>query len=155
MYVNSQAVSHYSQRERLRGLIDGFGNGSEAGVIQFIRDDHDAAMSRLFAQHERPTAVVCYSHYEAVPLLKEAWERGVRVPDELSVIAFNDVFPLDCTIPPVTRVRVPADDIGRYAAEQLLKQIDKGRRDSAPHAKLFGEGLVVRESCAPPALADA
>jgi LacI family transcriptional regulator len=153
MYVNEEAVPHYSQDERFRGLGEGLrgGRGTDGknGVsLQFVRDSHDRAMVRLIGRDPLPTAIVCYSHYEAMPLLNELWRRGVDVPRQVSVVAFNDVFPMDFTVPPMTTVSVPAEKIGTYGAKMLLKQIE-GVGRAEPSAKVFPESLVVRESCAP------
>jgi LacI family transcriptional regulator len=155
MYVNKDAVSHYSQRERLRGVMDGMSSAGarqedEELIIQFVREQHEPAMQRLLEQETLPTAIVCYSHYEAVPILQELWRRGLRVPNDMSVIAFNDVFPLECTIPPLTAVAVPADQIGRNAADQLLAQIHSGQRPRKPASETFAEQLIIRESCGRP-----
>ncbi len=150
MYANADALPHYSQGERLRGVREGLrGSDADDVPVDFVRDSHERAMIRLLDQTPRPTAIICYSHYEAVPILKELWARRVRVPEQLSVIAFNDVFPLEYTIPPITTVSVPADKIGKAAARLLLKQIEEGAQ-AERSAEVFSEGLVIRQSCAPP-----
>lgn len=148
MYVNEMAQRHYSQLERLRGITDGLNCGADEQVsIRFVRDGHDAAMPRLLDEWPMPSAIVCYSHYEVIPLLRELWQRGIKVPDDMSVVAFNDVFPLDVTNPPLTTVSVPAEQIGAYAAELLLDQIARGAQ-ADPSCKVFDEKLVIRDSCA-------
>ena len=74
----------------------------------------------------------------------------IQIPRDLSVITFNDVFPLDSTIPPVTRICVPAEKIGIHAARLLLAQMQKGQQ-AEPSVQVFPETLVLRDSCAPPA----
>src|SRR3954468_2130786 len=149
MYVNEHAQRHYSQLERLRGITDALNGGADQQVsIRFVRDSHDNAMPRLLDDWPMPSAIVCYSHYEVIPLLRELWTRGIKVPDDLTVFSFNDVFPLDVTNPPLTTVSVPADQIGAFAAESRLEQIRTGKR-AEPSWKVFEESLVVRESCAP------
>lgn len=154
MYVNEEAVLHYSQEDRLRGLTEGLrGNGEGSGAtsevtVRFVRDSHERGMSRLLDPRPLPTAIVCYSHYEAISLLHELWRRKIEVPRDVSVVAFNDVFPMECTVPPMTTVGVPAEKIGTYGAKQLLKQIEGADR-SELLPKVFPEALVVRESCAP------
>jgi LacI family transcriptional regulator, galactose operon repressor len=150
MYVNDAAKPHYSQEDRLRGVTAGLnGAGNGRASVQFVRDGHERAMFRLLDQRPLPTAIVCYSHYEALPILKEAWERKIKIPEHLSVITFNDVFPLDSTIPSVTRICVPAEKIGIHAARLLLAQMQKGEQ-AEPSVQVFPETLVLRESCAPP-----
>jgi DNA-binding LacI/PurR family transcriptional regulator len=149
MYVNEDAVPHYSHESRLRGLGEGLRGGAEIGdlSVQFIRDSHDRAMVRLLDQQSLPTAIVCYSHYEAIPLLKGLSERKISVPEQISVATFNDVFPLDCMIPPITTIAIPADKIGILAARQLLKQIQEGKQSEVT-CRILPESLIVRQSCA-------
>jgi LacI family transcriptional regulator len=152
MYVNEDALPHYSQEARLRGLAAGLERSDDkAGEtsVQFVRDSDDRAMSAMLDQEELPTAIVCYSHYEVMPVLKELWQRKIPVPQRMSVIGFNDVFPMDCTIPSMTMVSVPADKIGNYAATLLLKQINEGAQGEAS-VRIFPENLVVRQSCTAP-----
>jgi LacI family transcriptional regulator len=154
MYVNQSAVLHYSQRERLRGIIDGMsGRGTDDAmdqdvVVQFVRASHESAVQRLLEAPPVPSAIVCYSHYEALPILKEIALRGLRVPDDISLITFNDVFPLDCTLPAITRMSVPADKMGEEAGHQLLAQIAGGARPREPKPRIFTEELIIRDSCA-------
>jgi LacI family transcriptional regulator len=152
MYVNEDALPHYSQEARLRGLAAGLERSDDkAGEtsVQFVRDSDDRAMSAMLDQEELPTAIVCYSHYEVMPVLKELWQRKIPVPQRMSVIGFNDVFPMDCTIPSMTMVSVPADKIGNYAATLLLKQINEGAQGEAS-VRIFPENLVGRQSCTAP-----
>src|SRR4029078_11136183 len=90
---------------------------------RFAGDSHDQAMPRLLDDWPLPTAIVCYSHYEVIPLLRELWKRAISLQNEVSLLAFNDVSPLDVTNPPLTTVSVPAEQIGAFAAESLLEQI--------------------------------
>lgn len=160
MYVNDDAVPHFSQQDRLRGVTEGLRavagesdrqdeDRSGAVSVQFVHDSHNGAVARILEQPMLPTALVCYSHYEALPFLRELCKRNIRVPEQMSVITFNDVFPLQCTMPALTTVAVPAEKIGSYAARELLEQIKLGARSEAS-VKMFKESLVFRESCAPP-----
>jgi LacI family transcriptional regulator len=93
-----------------------------------------------------PTAVVAYSDDEALALLQQMWERRLRVPDDLSIVAFNDVHPVANLGPPLTVVRVPSWEIGRTGAEVLLGTI-AGEIDGA-QTVVLPEKLVVRRSTA-------
>lgn len=76
--------------------------------------------------------------------LLEALRRGVKVPEQIAVLGFNDLPGSDCTVPRLSSIRTPREAIGRRAAEQLLALIaGKEVRDSALD---MGFELMARES---------
>jgi LacI family transcriptional regulator len=111
----------------------------------------DALVRELAAADpaRRPTAVIAYTHYLAIRLLQRAWEAGLRVPDDLSVTTFTNVFPVEDVIPPLTTVALPTEAMGRVAAEMVLEQIEAS--GAAPTRRVvLEEQLIVRGSTAPP-----
>jgi LacI family transcriptional regulator len=97
---------------------------------------------------ERPTAVFCFNDVLAFGLLKAAAESGVRVPEDLSVIGFDDVSPAATTSPPLTTIRQPLALIGQRAVEMLIGIIE-GRLPRDVREIVLPE-LVLRTSTAPP-----
>lgn len=108
-----------------------------------------AAGLRLLSRKRRPTAVVVANVVAGIGLLGACRERGVRVPEELSVIALLDIWFASHTHPPLSVVDMPIQEMGATAFELVLEMIDgKPRRsiilrDPPP-------ALIVRESTAPP-----
>ena len=96
---------------------------------------------------ERPTAVFCFNDDLAFGLLRAARECKVRVPEDLSVVGFDDTFPAATSSPPLTTVRQPLALIGRHAAEMLIRIIE-GRlpRDAR---EIVPPELVIRSTAAP------
>ncbi len=97
------------------------------------------------------TAVLAYNDLIALGMLNRLADRGVAVPDELSVIGFDDIaFAAMCT-PPLTTVSIPKELTGRTAVELLLDWLDK---KSLGHIgatqRTLGTQLIVRSSTAPP-----
>jgi DNA-binding LacI/PurR family transcriptional regulator len=92
---------------------------------------------------ERPTAVVTFSDLLALGVIDAAAERGVTVPEELSVVGFDDVPAAALATPPLTTVRQPHAGKGAAAIRALL---DGGE----PGTVLLPTELVVRSSTAPP-----
>jgi len=74
-------------------------------------------------------------------------EAGLRCPDELSVVGFNDMPFVDRFRPALTTVRIPEYEIGRRAARLLLARIEQP--DDRPETILIAPELVVRDSTAP------
>jgi len=97
----------------------------------------------------KATAVLAYSHFAALSLLRTAHNLGVSVPNNFSLVCFNNVPVLKLTTPSLTAVDVPSGAMGRAAAEMLLRAINE--KDSvAPRCQKFEEKLIVRESTSPP-----
>ncbi|MCK9860729.1 LacI family DNA-binding transcriptional regulator [Paenibacillus sp. ATY16] len=104
-------------------------------------------MNYLLSLPERPTAVFCANDLIAIGALKAAYNAGLRVPEDLSLVGFDDVPYASNSIPELTTVSLKCYDIGKYAAEQLHKMIAKSK--VSRRTKLRPE-LVIRESTAPP-----
>lgn len=106
-----------------------------------------AAMARLLALASPPTAVFCYNDLVALGALRAAREHGVRVPHDLSLVGFDDLFLASYTDPPLTTVQQPKQHMGNMAARILLDLLAGGK----PESRLTLDGrLVVRQSTAPP-----
>ncbi|MDQ1727241.1 MAG: LacI family transcriptional regulator, partial [Frankiaceae bacterium] len=97
---------------------------------------------------DRPTAIVCFNDKVAVGVLHAAAERGISVPDELSVVGFDDIDVSRATTPQLTTVRQPLQEMGRMAVMTLMRVIE-GHDAEALHIELAAE-LVVRGTTAPP-----
>jgi DNA-binding LacI/PurR family transcriptional regulator len=93
------------------------------------------------------TAVTCYNDLVALGVMKGLNELGIGVPDDVSVVGFDDLQILDYLPVSLTTVRVPKREMGRRAAKLLLKQISA---DVAPPQRIaLNAELVVRSSTAP------
>lgn len=96
---------------------------------------------RLLALRNRPTAIFASSDLQAVGLLRAAHERGLRVPEDLAVIAFDGTEESEYSWPPLTVVAQPVDEMARTAVQLVL-----GAEGQEIHHRFAGE-LVVRRSC--------
>ncbi len=95
------------------------------------------------------TALVAFNDLLAIGVLRRLEQRGVVVPDQVSVVGFDDVFGADFCHPPLTTVAAPVDDAGRRLVDVLVAD-----RDPAPVVTL-PTFLRVRASTAPPPVTDA
>jgi LacI family transcriptional regulator len=108
----------------------------------------DAAVSDLTAgPHERPTALLCFNDITAVAVIQALHRRGIRVPEDMSVVGYDDLPFVAQMQPPLTTVGRPVRDLGRVAASLLL---DEGRPDHRHRQIVYEPSLVVRSSTAPP-----
>ncbi|MEV8373078.1 LacI family DNA-binding transcriptional regulator [Kribbella sp. NPDC056861] len=111
-------------------------------------EDGRRAAGELLDRHPRPTAVVCFNDKIAVGTYHAARERGLTVPDDLSVTGFDDIDLSAAIDPPLTTVRQPLQEMGRIAVTQLMRVLD-GHRPEAVHLELATQ-LVVRGSTTQP-----
>jgi len=102
-----------------------------------------AAFARLHAHAPGFTALVCGNDVLAIGALCECVARGIRVPQSLSVVGFDDIDMASGASPPLTTVRVPAAQIGRRAAARILARL---AGDAVPHVEELPATMVVRAS---------
>jgi DNA-binding LacI/PurR family transcriptional regulator len=95
------------------------------------------------------TAVMAYSHYAALSLLRTAHDLGLSVPRHFSLACFNNEPILAISIPSITSVHVPATSMGRIAAELILGAMT-AKPAPATRCIVLEETLMVRESTRPP-----
>jgi LacI family transcriptional regulator, repressor for deo operon, udp, cdd, tsx, nupC, and nupG len=106
-----------------------------------------AAVARLMALHEPPTAVLCANDEMAYGAIRALFKMGLSVPQDVSVVGFDDQNLAEFYNPPLTTVNIPRHELGRRAAQEMLDQL--AGRDQVREVVLPTR-LVVRESTAPP-----
>ena len=106
----------------------------------------------LFAHLDRPnrpTAVFAASDTIAIGLLQAAFQAHVVVPDQLSIVGFDDIDIASFTIPPLTTISQSGVEMGRIAADLLLDMIERGEPSHRVEDVIVAPTLVVRQSTAP------
>lgn len=143
---------HHSSRLRLEGFRAALADAGVTEVPTIERgyntvDSGREAGRRLLARSERPTAIFASNDDMAVGVLSAAHERGLQVPDEMSICGFDDTPIASAVFPPLTTVHQPSYDMA-FAATALLIDMIKGAR-ARPTTKLR-HTLVERGSTASP-----
>lgn len=113
-----------------------------------LESGHEAAR-RILAMEDRPTAVFCSADMVAFGLIAGLMKAGVRVPDDVSVVGFDDIEMSEFYIPSLTTIRQDRHRMGRRAAEVLLSSL-RQRGSRAGGEERIPVDLVVRASTAPP-----
>ena len=72
---------------------------------------------------ERPDAVVCANDQMAIGALRELQANGIRVPEDMAVVGFDDIYPGTLVVPALTTVRQPMRMLGARACSRLLERI--------------------------------
>jgi len=101
----------------------------------------------LLPPAEAPTALVCYNDLTAVGVLNAAYRHKIVVPDDLSVIGFDDLTIASYAIPPLTTVRQPKHEMGRVAIEIVFNLLAGSTTEKS---YTFQTDLILRDSTAPP-----
>lgn len=120
---------------------------------EFTREAGRAACEQLLARHKRVTAIVAGNDLIALGCYDIFAERGIRCPEDMSLVGHNDMPLLDMLHPPLTTVRIQHRDMGRHAARLLLDTI--ATPDSPPLRITLPPQLVLRGSTASPRKAKA
>ncbi|MBR6044944.1 MAG: GntR family transcriptional regulator [Ruminococcus sp.] len=124
--------------------------GWENNVFWFATSDRSSmfrfAKGKLLDLIDSVSAVVCYNDRLAISLLQMCKEKGIRVPQDLSVVGIDDSRYASICDVPLTTVHHPHSKLGEAAAELLLGTID--RRIMLPEDRIFVPELVIRDSVA-------
>jgi LacI family transcriptional regulator len=118
-----------------------------------IEGDHTmeggiAAMRKLLALPNRPTAVICSNDMTAMGVIRESYDQGVHIPRDLSVIGFDDIRLAQFVVPPLTTVRMSQTDIARLAFNALLAEVQRKTPSPGGTEYTLRTALVLRHSTA-------
>jgi LacI family transcriptional regulator len=123
--------------------------GITVDAERIVEGDHTmdggmAAAEMLFAGGKLPTAVMCSNDMTAIGVLQKAYRAGLRVPDDLSVIGFDNIHLTQMTTPPLTTIQMSCFELARSAVMALRAHVEgtpEPRREYPIETR-----LVVRES---------
>ena len=105
------------------------------------------ALLELNRLSERPTAVMCSNDMTAIGVLREAYEQSIKIPDDLSVVGFDDIHLAGFTIPPLTTVQMSQHELAKIAFNALLTEVDNPSSGERRTYELV-TSLVLRKSTA-------
>jgi LacI family transcriptional regulator len=141
-----------------RARLDGYRAALEAAGVAYdpaLVADGDfgyesgfRAGERLLGQPSPVTAIFATNDQMALGVYEAVRRRGLRVPEDVSVVGFDDLPESRWSSPPLTTVRQPLVEMGLLAARTVLRLV-KGERIESPRVELTTH-LVVRDSTAPP-----
>ncbi|MFI6423764.1 LacI family DNA-binding transcriptional regulator [Promicromonospora sp. NPDC050880] len=141
-----------ASRERLQGYLSAMSAvGAPVDPALILEREFSVAAglemaAQLLAEPEPPTAIFAGCDASALGVFEAARRRGLRVPEDLSVVGFDDTYMAVSSAPPLTTVRQPIKDMGRVALRTVLQQV-RGERVDSHHVQLATQ-LVVRGSTA-------
>jgi DNA-binding LacI/PurR family transcriptional regulator len=151
-------VGPFSRIDRVKLRLEGYRKALEVNGIPYdpslvVENDYTLldgkeAMHRLCSLPERPTAIFAASDVLAMGALSAACERRLKVPQDISIVGFDDIDIAAFCVPPLTTVRVPAYEMGDLAMKILLEKIEGGSAGITQYS--LETNLVIRASSAEP-----
>ena len=106
------------------------------------------AVAYLAGLKRRPTAVMCSNDMTAIGVMREAYEKGILIPQDLSVIGFDDIRLAQFIIPPLTTIQMSQAELARMAFKALLADVDLKTPAADGSEYVLETDLVLRKSTA-------
>ncbi|OGB91893.1 MAG: hypothetical protein A2Z31_06020, partial [candidate division NC10 bacterium RBG_16_65_8] len=103
------------------------------------------AMAALLKLPRRPTAIFTNDDM-AIGALRAVYDGGLRVPEDIALVGFDDIEYAAHTTPPLTTVAVPKEEMGRLAVRQAIAQMEQGEQH-VYSTTVVAHSLVIRSSC--------
>ncbi len=108
---------------------------------------YETTKSLLQSVDPPPTAIFASNDLSAFGAMDAAREYGLRIPDDISIIGFDDIPQASLGYPKLTTIRQPLEQMGQVAVKMLLEQIED--RSRPPQCVTLATQLVIRDSCGP------
>ncbi len=148
----------YGRSERFRGLLDGARAtpGVEVRELGFTEPDgFRAAFLAMLRSGAAPTALFCAQDGLAVTAVSELLRLGVSVPDDISVVGYNDFLCATQIVPPLTTIRLPQEQMGVAMVRCIVERLSQPVAERLPPIRLVVvPELVERRSTARPGMRD-
>ncbi|WP_447590358.1 LacI family DNA-binding transcriptional regulator [Microbacterium lacticum] len=147
VYLSGPETSWISRR-RWECLLDA-SERLDVGVVEIGPNSPTISGGREVLRRvlaARPTAVIAFNDLMAIGFMQAAADADIRVPDEVSVAGFDDIFGSELIVPALTTVRAQLERAGERAVEQLLAKLDD--TESQPGDEPLATTLIVRGSTA-------
>ena len=114
------------------------GNHTIEGGIQ--------AFAQLLTRPLKPTAVLCSNDMTALGVMRHSYEVGIRIPQDLSIIGFDDIHLAQFVLPALTTVQMSQSELARLAFNALLSEVERGTPSPTRMEYVLTTELVLRES---------
>jgi LacI family transcriptional regulator/LacI family repressor for deo operon, udp, cdd, tsx, nupC, and nupG len=151
-FAGPQQSSH--TQERIEGFRHAFSESTlvfHNDMIVSVGSRYDESFSNTIAyfkdknREDYPTAIVCFNDQQALAVMTALKELNIRVPDDISIVGNDDIYYARIYPVPLTTIRAPQHEIGRKAAEILIRNIESSAILPTEQVVLETE-FIVRES---------
>ncbi|MBT2225044.1 LacI family DNA-binding transcriptional regulator [Nonomuraea sp. NEAU-A123] len=147
----SSSVAGAARLHGYRAALEEAGISYDPAIVRSTDFDYDEALvaaRKILSPRDRPTALFAASDTQALGVLEAARQLGMTVPQDLSVMSFDDTLVAAMASPPLSAVRQPFQELG-HEATRILLQLAEGKPPATMRMELATE-LVLRMSTAPP-----
>ena len=133
-----QGMKEAGLRVKNEYLVDGY----------FTSEGSYKATTELLQLNKTPSAILACSNLSTIGAYKALFDNGIKIPDEISLVGFDDFDHASYLTPPITVIKRPTAEAGRVAAETLFEYIEEIRDMNAnPREIVLPTELLVRKSC--------
>jgi LacI family transcriptional regulator len=148
-------IGNLEARQRKQGYVDALAAAGQEPILaqgEFTQASGFEAARRLLAEADRPDAIFAANDAMAVGVLLAIQDAGLRCPEDVAVVGFDDVPIADLVRPGLTTLHIDIAGMGRRAVERLLEDIDakapsQARPANDANRDIIVPRLVVRQSC--------
>ena len=154
-FISGPLTQHSAELRRAAFLRSMEECACPAGEQYIVQGDHQLeggmlGIAALLRKARPPTAVLCSNDMTAIGALRTLLNRGFRVPDDMSVVGFDDIHLANFVNPPLTTVSMSRTEIAQKAISALLQRIEAIPESPPPLSQSVSTALVVRDTTAPP-----
>ena len=142
---------HGNLSDRARGFVRALKSARPAVEPVILRGNYNYTggaelTHQLLDQHPDITAIFAANDIMAFGVVRAAMERGLRIPEDVSLIGFDNIEFASILHPPLTTIHQPKYEIG-YAAVEILLRLAQSKSKAAPEHRILGVELIERQSC--------
>jgi LacI family transcriptional regulator len=150
MAVMTGPRKHTNLTARVKGFLSALRDVPGVEPPEIVNGMHDSrggyeTAKRMLAQRRKITAIFAANDAMALGVIRAVQEAGLSLPDDLSLVGFDDIDVAAIVNPPLTTIWAPKYEMGEACAEVLLKIA--GKADALPEHRVFSVKLVERKSC--------
>ncbi len=145
----------YHTNERIEGFREAFGESNlvfkEDEMIISIGSRYNESFNKILKYFKNknkmdyPSAIFCFNDYQAFAVFNALKEMNIRVPDDISVIGSDDIYYAKNYSLPLTTIKAPLNEMGKKAAEILIRNIQSAEVLSEEKV-VFNAELIIRET---------
>jgi DNA-binding LacI/PurR family transcriptional regulator len=141
--------SALARRDSFKAAMSEIGLSSDLVVVGNHRMEGGMeAFLELNRLPNRPTAILCSNDMTAIGVMREAYEQKIRIPDDLSVVGFDDIRLAEFMIPPLTTVQMSQRELAEIAFQALMNEVGCEPSAHERHKYELTTNLVLRRSTA-------
>jgi len=149
-FACSKLSTNYDKFEGIRNTLAKHGITFDTDHVFEGADglEHESSLApRIMSLNPKPTCIFCSNDYVAISMMRGVAQLGYRVPQDVSVTGFDDLWIARIAEVPLTTLRIPREQIGVMAAQMILERIKSDTQP--PRLKEFDLELVKRASVGP------